>query len=140
MLTSSSSSSCFDSESQRVDGELFESVVRQVHRRQIREARERVRRQFRDDVEVGLDLKSGEKERERVSQSWSGNSIFGGSVEATSSSSPQPASRVRPSAARAAAGDTSSHSEITDADDGDEDQQQQFGKRGDGADSGAGGA
>ena len=53
MLTSS-----FDSESQRVDGELFEPVVRQVHRRQIREARERVRRQFRDDVEVGPDLKA----------------------------------------------------------------------------------
>ena len=66
MLTSStaaaaSRSRSFHSQSQRVDGKLFEPVVRQVHRRQIREARERVGRQFRDDVEVGLDLKSGEK-------------------------------------------------------------------------------
>lgn len=59
MLTSSTSR--FDSESQRVDGKLFEPVVRQVHRRQIREARKRVGRQFRDDIEVGLDLKCGER-------------------------------------------------------------------------------
>ena len=68
MLTSStaaaaSRSRSFDSQSQRVDGKLFEPVVRQVHRRQIREARKRVGRQFRDDIEVGLDLKCGGRER-----------------------------------------------------------------------------
>ena len=69
MLTSSiaataaaASRSSVDSESQRVDGKLFESVVRQVHRRQIGEARERVGRQLRDDIEVGLDLKCGGRE------------------------------------------------------------------------------
>ena len=51
-----------DSESQRVDGKLFEPVVRQVHRRQIGEARKRVGRQFRDDIEVGPNLKCGEGE------------------------------------------------------------------------------
>ena len=69
MLTSSAdadadavaAASRLDSESQRVDGKLFEPVVRQVHRRQIGEARERVGRQFRDDIEVGLDLKCGER-------------------------------------------------------------------------------
>ena len=51
-----------DSESQRVDGKLFEPVVRQVHCRQIGEARKRVGRQFRDDIEVGPNLKCGEGE------------------------------------------------------------------------------
>ena len=61
LTSSAASASRFDSESQRVDGKLFEPVVRQVHRRQIGEARERVGRQFRDDIEVGLDLKCGER-------------------------------------------------------------------------------
>ena len=66
MLTSSADAvaaaapSRLDSESQRVDGKLFKPVVRQVHRRQIGEARKRVGRQFRDDIEVGPNLKCGE--------------------------------------------------------------------------------
>ena len=65
MLTSSNAAAAaarLDSESQRVDGKLFEPVVRQVHRRQIGEARKRVGRQFRDDIEVGPNLKCGEGE------------------------------------------------------------------------------
>ena len=68
MLTSSAAAdaaaaaSRLDSESQRVDGKLFKPVVRQVHRRQIGEARKRVGRQFRDDIEVGPNLKCGEGE------------------------------------------------------------------------------
>ena len=77
MLTSSAdadaaAASRLDSESQRVDGKLFEPVVRQVHRRQIGEARKRVGRQFRDDIEVGPDLKCGEGDSAQLGRKGGG--------------------------------------------------------------------
>ena len=78
MLTSSADAAAaaaaarLDSESQRVDGKLFEPVVRQVHRRQIGEARKRVGRQFRDDIEVGPNLKCREGDSAQLGRKGGG--------------------------------------------------------------------